>query len=545
MVVRSQFLWHLFQIGIVVGSALLPLLAFAAAFKVGSPMAMVAAGLLPIVIIVAWQYPFLIASLFITFSYFRLQEAYPFVNTFKPALVLGAGSVVLVALKCLLSPDRQAGDTRLLRTFCLISLIGVVAVAYPHAVVRNGGESGTDVLGIPLVMLGASFCAVVWTKLLSSTAEADLPMNIWFFTAYFCWLSITTIISFSPSDSYGSWLNNPWKIAVMTLAISWLARSSWDFLLASSIFIAGGVLITSVVIYNKINSISLVNETRVSIGRPPIEEGADYIQQQGLILNDPNDLALILLFPLSFALARVVCRRGMMDASLAAIAAGLILTGIIFTQSRGALLGVVAVVGMLFLQRFQLKLPAMIAVLLAAPIIFTAMNLSSRDNSGLTEAYQGELEDSAAHRLEAWETALSMAKARPITGVGNSNFGSLYRRFTNYWRNREMSAHSMWFQVLAELGIVGLALFIGMIATSFMVNAQSLAILKATSAPATIQATGIALHAALAGTCVSGTFLSQAHTWPVYVIVGLIAALYNFVQTEQASFGINKGRWKT
>ena len=516
----------------VAGAALYSLMSFAAAFKTDRPFLMTAAGLLPLAGIIAWYQPFLISSLFVTFSYFRLQEAYPFLTALKPALVLGGASIALVALKVLLSRDREATDTRLLRTLCLLSLIGVVAIAYPHAIVRDGDASRTDVIAIPAVMVGAAVCALLWTKLLSSTAEAPSPVNIWLFTAYFSWLSLTTIVSFVPSDSYSLWMDNPWKIAAMTLAISWLARSAWDFVLSSSIFIFGGALLAAVVIYNKIHSISLVNGTRVTIGRIEAEEGVEVVQQGGLILSDPNDLALILLFPLAFSLSRVVCRQGIIDAAFAAVASAVILSSIVFTQSRGALLGVVAVVGVLFLQRFKMALPALLAVIVAAPLVFSAMNLTSRDHSGISEAFQGELEDSAAHRLEAWETAVNMAIDRPLTGIGAGNFNGYYRRYTRVWRSREMSTHSMWFQVLAELGLVGLALFVGMIGTSFAVNARTQEILQSTNAPASLRATGIALHAALAGTCVSGTFLSQAHTWPVYVIVGLIAALYNLANSR-------------
>jgi len=544
METASSFIRLLTRVGFPILGAFFSLFSFAASFRIGSPMLMVAAALLPLLGLIAWSQPFLISSLFVTFSYFRLQEAYPFVNAMKPALVLGAGSIALVAFKCLLSDDREPGDTRLLRTFCLLSLLGVVGIAYPHALVRNGGASGIDVIGIPTVMLGAAFCAVVWTQLLSSTAAAPLPVNIWLFTAYFSWLSITTIVSMSPSDSYNVWMNNPWKIAAMTLAISWLARSSWDFLVASTVFIIGGVLIAAVVIHNKIYALSLVNGTRVTIGRVRGEDGIDVIPEQALILNDPNDLALILLFPLAFALARVAFRRGFLDALLAATASSAILAGILFTQSRGALLGVIAVFFVLFLQRFKMALPALLAIMIAGPLVFSAMNLSSRDHAGVSEIFDGELEDSAAHRLEAWETALAMAVSRPIRGVGAGNFNGLYRRYTRYWRSREMSTHSMWFQVLAELGFIGLGLFVGMIVTSFVVNARSLARLDQIDASATMRASGIALHAALAGTCVSGTFLSQAHTWPVYVIVGLIGAFYNLVHAPQSA-AINNAKWKS
>ena len=521
------------RVGMAVAIPVYSLMAFAAAFRTGGAMLMTAAGMLPIAGIVAWYQPFLICSLFVTFSYFRLQEAYPFLVPLKPALILGAASIGLVALKAMLSTDREVDDSRLLRTFCLISLIGVVAVAYPHTAIRGDGGHSIDLVAIPAVMLGASICMLLWTKFLSSTANAPLPINLWLFAAYFVWLSITTMLSLGPEASYAKWLNNPWKIASMTLAISWLARSSWDFLLSSTVYIFAGALVAAVVVYNKMHDISLVVGSRVSIGRIEYDDSmlldasGIYALGQGQVLNDPNDLALILLFPLAFALARVFYRRGVFDAMVAAGMAALLIMAIVFTESRGALLGVLAVVAVLFLQRFKnLFLPALVILAIGSVLAVSALNLSSRGSLYVG----GELEGSAGHRVEAWKTSINMAVANPLTGVGAGNFNEYYRTYTNYWRNREMSPHSMWFEVLAELGFVGLGLFIAMIVSSFVVNARTLAIFESTQAPASLVSVGIGLQAALAGTCVSGTFLSQAHTWPVYVLVGLIAALYNLAQ---------------
>lgn len=57
-------------------------------------------------------------------------------------------------------------------------------------------------------------------------------------------------------------------------------------------FVVAGCLVALVALYNKASGIGLVEGTRVTIGR-----------ELGSVLGDPNDLALVLLFPAGFSLS--------------------------------------------------------------------------------------------------------------------------------------------------------------------------------------------------------------------------------------------------
>lgn len=376
-------------------------------------------------------------------------------------------------------------------------------------------------------MVSAAFCAIVWTSLLSASSEHPLPVNIRLFTAFFVLICITTIFSLNPGNSYDWWATITWRVAVMTLATAWLVRSERDFFHASNIFIVSGVLVALVVFYNSYYGLSLVQGTRVSIGYIPPVDGAPFFASGGNILSDPNDLALILMFPLAFALARVVHRRSFTEGLLAAIVCLTILTAIALTQSRGAVIGMLVVIAMLLLQRYRSAVLGLIAVAFAGSLMIAAMGL---DNRSAGDIEDDGLDESAQHRLDAWETAINMAASRPLTGVGISNFPQMYYSYTNHWHNREIAVHSMWFQVLGELGVIAFAVFVAMIWTSFKVNGQTVRTLERARAPPFLQATAVGLQAALAGVCASGTFLSQAYTWPVYIIVALIAALANLAR---------------
>ncbi len=486
--------------------------------------------LAPLAALVAWSRPFVVCSLFVAFSYFRLPEAYPFLVSLKPALLLGTAAMVLVACKALLSPLREAINARTLKVSCLLSLLACVGLAVPYSFLRSTGSVSLDPILIPLVMTCAAICMWSWTRLLSATGERPLPVNLRFFSAFFILICVSTITSQVPGDSFDWWSTITWKIAAMTLAIAWLARGSRDMLTASNIFIGSGALVAAVVVYNKIYGISLVQGTRVAIGLVVSDDPAVVTSGAKGILSDPNDLALILMFPLAFALARIVHRRHAFEALIAALVCALIVVSIILTQSRGAAIGVIVLLSVLLLQRYRSAVLGLLALVVVAPLLLSAMDLSNRHSSGFAEISEGSLDDSSQHRIDAWKTAVNMAVSRPLTGVGIGNFSQLYYSYTSHWYNREIAVHSMWFQVLAELGFIGLALFIGMIWTSFTVNAQTIRWLELAHAPPILRATATGLQAALAATCASGTFLSQAYTWPVYVTVALIAALANQAQ---------------
>lgn len=505
------------------------------AYKLDQPMLMAAAGLALPAALYAWARPFVICALFISFSSFRLHEAYPSLEAMKPALLLGTGAVALFGLKALFSQLRGPMEPRSLRVYCLVSLAACIGLAVPFSFLRSGGTVSLDALMIPAVMLTAAVCCGLWVLLLSAAGDRPLPANIRYFAAFFMFICISTILSRNPGESFDWWAMITWKVAAMTLATAWLARTERDVVSASTIFIASGLLLAAVIFYNKYYGLSLVQDTRVAIGYVKPEDPAMVMIATGKILSDPNDLALILMFPLSFALARIVHPRNLLEAALGVLAAGAILLAIVYTQSRGAAIGVLVVFAMLFLQRYRSALLGLLALVVAGPIILGAMKLATRDSSGYEEIAEGSLDESAQHRVDAWKTAINMATARPLTGVGISNFSTMYYSYTDYWHNRPMAAHSMWFQVLGELGFIGLALFVAMIWTSFKINAQTVRWLEQAHAPPFLRGTAVGLQAALAGTCASGTFLSQAYTMPIYIIVALIAALHGQASAYRAA----------
>jgi putative inorganic carbon (hco3(-)) transporter len=376
-------------------------------------------------------------------------------------------------------------------------------------------------LHLPFIIALITMGAVVWHVVIARTVTPYWSAELRWFLVFFLITSLGVFFAFNRPMASDYWVDVFSKIGLMTLAFAWLPRTANDFTLAAKLFVLSGVLIAGVAIYNKVNGIDLVELTRVTIGR-----------DINSLLGDPNDLALVLLFPLSFCLAFAIHRCGTIHRLFGIAAALLILCAIVFTQSRGGLIGVLAVFAVALVRTTRSKLKVAILALIAGAILYQAMGISGRISGGGDEG----LDDSAAHRIEAWHTAVRMAISRPLTGVGIANFADSFSGFGTLPSGNVIAAHSTWFGVLGETGFAGLLAFIAMVGYTLRNSIRSYAVLRRIRPAAgtaeeleLIRAFGFALVSGIIGFCAAGSFLTQGFIWPIYILVGLSAALQRFV----------------
>ncbi|HUQ93508.1 MAG TPA: O-antigen ligase family protein, partial [Bryobacteraceae bacterium] len=228
------------------------------------------------------------------------------------------------------------------------------------------------------------------------------------FAAFFLLTTAGILFAYNRDLAWAFWGDVYWKIGLMTLAVAWLPRSARDFQYAAVAFVIGGILVAAVTIYNRCYGIDLVELSRVTVGR-----------ELNSLLADPNDLALVLLFPLSFSIALTMSGNLPLHRFLGAAAIATILPAVIFTQSRGGLLGVLAVVFAYGLRHVRSKSIVIVLTVSVALLLYAAMGISGRISGG---GSQEGLDESAQERLSAWGAAVNMAASRPLTGVGVANF---------------------------------------------------------------------------------------------------------------------------
>lgn len=231
--------------------------------------------------------------------------------------------------------------------------------------------------------------------------------------------------------------------------------------------------------------------------------------------NDPNDLGMyfVMLIPLVFYMSR---RALKVFRPLFYLFVVFLMYGIYLTNSRGTLLGFLAICGLWLLFRYGWFKSAVVGVT-ALPVIYLVLSRFREIDAE---------ESSAEGRLDAWYEGFQMAISNPVFGVG---FGG----FTDH---HTLTAHNSYVLVLAELGTVGYM---------FWALALSLAILMLIKirnfdlAPLSAhydnnqikviedeRAVASALLFSMIGYAVTAFFLSRSYAPIYYIYQGLVVASY-------------------
>ena len=369
-------------------------------------------------------------------------------------------------------------------------------------------------LKIPLLLSLSSLAALIWQVGITKQIKLFWCKEFTLLTCFLILVIIGIIFSGNRPIAIEYFKNIYWKIILMTFAIAILVRSPNQLAFTLKAITIAGVLVGLIAIQNKLGGIGLVEGTRVTIGR-----------ELGSMLGDPNDLALVLMFPTSFAVGLLVTHQLPWHQRLIGfIAIPILFWAVMATQSRGGLLGMIAVFGIYGLQRIKSKILLLSIAIAAGSILFFIAGISERSSGGAAEA---GIDASAMGRLYAWEAAFKMAVSNPLTGVGLDNFYANYFYYSPHWDGLNHAVHSTWFGVLAETGFLGLAIFISLVIVLIRKANRTLQAVKLVQNkidPA-IYTSAQAVFAGLIGTIVSGTFLTQGFNWPIYILAALVVAV--------------------
>jgi probable O-glycosylation ligase (exosortase A-associated) len=237
---------------------------------------------------------------------------------------------------------------------------------------------------------------------------------------------------------------------------------------------------------------------------------------------DNNDLGLALnmTLPLIFFLAQT--ETGQRLKRFFWFLFGVVILGVFCTYSRGALVGLVVMMGLMILQLKQriVLMPVLIlAVVVAA--VFAPQKWQERMNLTSSEA---TLDKSAYSRINAWTFSWNLATAYPITGGGFDTFTKeLFDRFAPNSKDVH-GPHSVYFGVLAEHGFVGLFLYLTLVASCFL-SVWRIRKVAHRRGDDRIANYANMLQFSLVGFLVSGLFLGRAYFDYYFTLVCFIVVL--------------------
>ena len=232
---------------------------------------------------------------------------------------------------------------------------------------------------------------------------------------------------------------------------------------------------------------------------------------------DPNYWALVLLTAASVAAFGLAGRWRLAVVPILTL-------GILGSSSRGALVAAAAMIvamlaaasigwlgrraGWRILAASGVLLPSVILgliCLLALPAVRLAFQTRVQEvNLATDRTYQ--------QRVKYWRTGGDLFVAHPLAGIGAANF-----KFANeHASNTRISAHNMWLETAAELGVVGVLLFGGFVVSS----------LRRAAWVGRAEDLGIGLLAGLLAWCAGGLSLSLSYQKTPFFVVGSVLALH-------------------
>jgi len=298
----------------------------------------------------------------------------------------------------------------------------------------------------PFAMLSVAFTllALLFSKQRQPIPITPITVILFLFLV---WITISSSVGLVPDESWGEW-GRIMKIQLM-------------------IFVTMMLMIDK----EKINQLVWVIAFSIGFfgikgGVFTIATGGNYMVwgPEGTFIGGNNEmaLALVMVIPLFWYLylenTNKWIRRGLL------VCIVLCVFSVLGSYSRGSFL---ALAGMSFflLLKSSKKIPIIIAAAILIPVLASFMPSAWFDRMNTIETYEEDA--SAMGRIHAWRFATNLALDHPLTG---GSFGVFNRDLYAQYQPDAfiiVDAHSIYFEVLAEQGFVGLLLFLMLFTVGF------------------------------------------------------------------------------
>ncbi|MGB0100758.1 MAG: O-antigen ligase family protein [Nocardioides sp.] len=231
-------------------------------------------------------------------------------------------------------------------------------------------------------------------------------------------------------------------------------------------------------------------------------------------IGDPNDFAFFLLpaIALGLGVRRTARRRWPWD-----LATVMVLVAVLGTFSRGAILGLVAMVVLAVGARMiRIRTAFGLAVLVAAGVLAVVATLPGLVATSIEQ--KGVVADqNVSERFELWSAATKMTLESPVVGLGPGAFALDHDDYTSGLPadvNHPLDvAHNTWLELSSELGVLGLLAFAALLVTAFGTAWSAWRRRHDPVAAATA--------VALVGTAVAATFVTEQYYLPLWLLCAL------------------------
>jgi probable O-glycosylation ligase (exosortase A-associated) len=330
--------------------------------------------------------------------------------------------------------------------------------------------------------------------------------------AFAAWVSFTTLFAAYPDHAQEKWdrtikilLFNGFVTVGLITTRQRLDALIWVIVLSLGFFALKGAVFT------------LLTGGNFRLFGPPASFLAD---------NAGFGLALLMVVPLVRYLQMTATTRWMRLSLLLSIPCFLV--AVLATYSRGAVVGlVVTMVALALKSPHRMRLALVAGLVLAGAVQFMPEHWHARVAS---IANYGE-DASAQGRFQSWRYGLEVVRDSPVVGGGFEVFrGNKVASSVGY-----RSAHSIYFETLAEHGYVGLTLFLALGIGTYMTAGSIMR--RARDHPELAWAANLAAmsQVSIAAYAIAGLFLNLATFDLYYHLIAIVVIASSLVRKAAAS----------
>jgi O-antigen ligase len=256
----------------------------------------------------------------------------------------------------------------------------------------------------------------------------------------------------------------------------------------------------------------------------------------GGIVN-PNFFAAQLIVAVLLAGFMLATVRGWARLVLVAME-GIFCVAFVLTESRGGLFGAGVALGVAVLVagRLRARAVALVLVAIALALVYYVEFAPATLQQRITQVSA----QNSAGRSDEWSLALRMAENHPFEGVGLGNFPVLEPSYTTTsidllkvrYALQNLVVHNTYLEILAELGFVGLILFIGALSGVLRGARRGITrldLLGDTSTSYLVRG----LVAGVAGLLTAYFFGSAEYEKTLWLLLGLLVAIPAALRSEE------------
>lgn len=268
-----------------------------------------------------------------------------------------------------------------------------------------------------------------------------------FAVLFVLWAGVTSFWSIDPGATRARFMTYL-QLAVLVWLIWEIAWSPERRRALLQAYVLGACVASFATIYNYLSGVPLAGETA----------------RFTALNSDPNELGLTLVLGLPMAWYLSLSQPDRRTAWLWQLYLPLGITATLLTASRGAFLTVLVALVIIpcTLGRLRLRTKAVLYALAVASLVLASRFVPEASLERIRSARADMADGYFGGRGAIWSSGLAVAQEHLLAGVGAGAFGAAVEPALH----RERSSHQVLLAVLVEDGIVGLFLFLAMVASA-------------------------------------------------------------------------------